>query len=204
MKPLLIASALLALAVPAAAERPMTILDLLTAVRVSDPQLSPDGRLVAFVRTTTDLSAGKRNADIWVVPADGSAPPRLLVGGEKNENTPRWDPDGSHIAFISTRDGDPQIYIADANGSNVRQFTKVAGGVQPPMVISPDRSMIAFVADVKQGPDTPANAHRLKRLMYRHWDEWRDNIRHHVFVASLAGGEPRDLTSGDFDSPPSW
>ncbi|HVD93409.1 MAG TPA: S9 family peptidase [Vicinamibacterales bacterium] len=202
MKPLLIASALLALAVPAAAERPMTIQDLLTAVRVSDPQLSPDGRLVAFVRTTTDLSAGKRNADIWVVPADGSASPRLLVGGDKSENTPRWDPDGSHIAFISTRDGDPQIYIADASGGNVRQFTKVAGGVQPPMLISPDRSMIAFVADVKQGPDTPTTAHRLKRLLYRHWDEWRDNIRHHVFVAALSGGEPRDLTPGDFDSPP--
>ena len=52
----------------------MTINDLLTAVRVSDPQISPDGKLVAFVRTTTDLTTGKRNADIWVVPADGSAP----------------------------------------------------------------------------------------------------------------------------------
>jgi dipeptidyl aminopeptidase/acylaminoacyl peptidase len=202
MKPLLIASAFLSLAVPAAAARPMTIQDLLTAVRVSDPQLSPDGRLVAFVRTTTDVAAGKRNSDIWVVPADGSAPPRLLVGGNKSENTPRWDPDGSHIAFVSTRDGDAQIYIADANGSNVRQFTKVAGGVQPPVVVSPDRSMIAFVADVKQGPDTPGNAHRLKRLFYRHWDEWRDNVRHHIFVGALSGGEPRDLTPGDFDSPP--
>jgi dipeptidyl aminopeptidase/acylaminoacyl peptidase len=69
----------------------MTIQDLLTAVRVSNPQLSPDGRQVAFVRTTTDLASDKRNADIWVAPADGSAPPRLLIGGEKSENTPRWD-----------------------------------------------------------------------------------------------------------------
>jgi dipeptidyl aminopeptidase/acylaminoacyl peptidase len=206
MTPLLqrttLSAALLALASPAAAARPMTIQDLLTAIRVADPQVSPDGRQVAFVRTTTDLSSGKRNADIWVVPADGSGPPRLLIGGEKSENTPRWDPDGSHIAFISTRDGEPQIYIANADGSNVRQFTKVAGGVQPPMVISPDRSMIAFVADVKQGPETPGNVHHLTRLLYRHWDEWRENVRHHVFVAALSGGEPRDLTPGDFDSPP--
>ncbi len=206
MTPLLqrttLSAALLSLASPAAAARPMTIQDLLTAVRVADPQVSPDGRQVAFVRTTTDLATGKRNADIWVVPADGSGPPRLLIGGEKSENTPRWYPDGSHIAFMSTRDGAPQIYIADADGSDVRQFTKVAGGVQPPMVISPDNSMIAFVADVRQGPETPGNVHHPTRLLYRHWDEWRENIRHHVFVAALAGGEPRDLTPGDFDAPP--
>ena len=196
------AAALLSLASPAAAARPMTIQDLLGAVRVADPQLSPDGRLVAFVRTTTDVTSGKRNADIWVVPADGSGPPRLLIGGDKSENTPRWAPDGQHIAFMSTRDGEPQIYIANADGSNVRQFTKVAGGVQPPMVISPDGSMIAFVSDVKQGVQTPGNAHLLTRLLYRHWDEWRENVRHHVFVSPVAGGEPRDLTPGDFDSPP--
>ena len=62
--------------------------------------------------------------------------------------------------------------------------------------------MIAFVADVKVGADTPSNVHLLTRLLYRHWDEWRENVRHHVFVASLAGGDPRDLTPGDFDSPP--
>jgi dipeptidyl aminopeptidase/acylaminoacyl peptidase len=195
-------AALLSLAAPAAAARPMTIQDLLGAVRVSDPQLSPDGRQVLFVRTTTDVATGKRNADIWIVPADGSAAPKLFIGGDKSENTPRWDPDGSHVAFISTRDGDPQIYIANADGSNVRQFTTMKGGVQPPMVVAPDRSMIAFVADVKQGEETPPTVHYLTRLLYRHWDEWRENVRHHVFVASLAGGEPRDVTPGDFDSPP--
>ncbi|HEV8269419.1 MAG TPA: hypothetical protein VGR00_14330, partial [Thermoanaerobaculia bacterium] len=59
------------LAGPALALRPMTVEDLIGTVRVADPQLSPDGRTVAFVRTTTDLSSGKRNADIWVVPYDG-------------------------------------------------------------------------------------------------------------------------------------
>ena len=186
---------------PAAATRPMTIRDLLGAVRVSDPQLSPDGSQVAFVRTTTDVATGRRNADIWVVPADGSAAPRLLVGGDKTENTPRWT--SNWLVFLSNRDGDMQVYAFSPRATpEIRQVTKVAGGVQPPLVVSPDGRSIAFVADVKTGEDTPPNVHVLKRLLYRHWDEWRENVRHHVFVASMSGGEPRDLTPGDFDSPP--
>src|SRR6476660_8144048 len=110
----------------------MTIRDLLLAVRVTDPQLSPDGKTVAFVRTTTDLAAGKRNADIWTVAADGSSAPAALISGEKTENTPRWSPDSRTIAFIATRDGDPQVYVADANGGSIRRITNVSGGAQPP------------------------------------------------------------------------
>ena len=180
----------------------MSINDLLTAVRVGDPQLSPDGKLVAYVRTTTDPATLKRNADIWVVAADGSATPKLLVGGEKAENTPRWSPDGKHLAFISTRDGASQVYVADADGTHVRQVTKVDGGVQPPLVFSPDGATLAFVADVKMAPDPPVAVHHMTRLFYRHWDEWRENVRHHVFVTPVAGGDAKDLTPGDYDSPP--
>jgi dipeptidyl aminopeptidase/acylaminoacyl peptidase len=197
------AAAVLLFAAPAAAARPMTIQDLIGAVRIADPQLSPDGKLVAFVRTTTDVPGGKRNADIWVVPADGSGPPRLLIGGEKAENTPRWSPDGKHIAFISTRSSGGDLFIADADGNNIRQITKLPSGVQPPLVFSPDGSRLAFVSDVKVGASTPANVHLETRLLYRHWDEWRDSARHHVFVVPAAGGgDPTDLTPGDFDSPP--
>jgi len=184
------------------AARPMTIADLLTAVRVSEPQLSPDGQTVAYVRTTTDLTSGRRNGDIWIVPADGSRAPRLLIGGDKTESAPRWSPDGRHIAFMSNRDGgEMQVYVADADGGNVRRLTTLAAGVQPPLVFSPDSSMLAFVSDVKMF-DEPANVHVLTRLLFRHWDEWRENLRHHIFVVPIAGGEVRDLTPGDYDSPP--
>jgi dipeptidyl aminopeptidase/acylaminoacyl peptidase len=200
----------------AASGRAMTIDDLITAVRVSDPQLSPDGTRVLFVRTTTDGKTGKRNADIWAVAADGSAAPREFIGGDSSDNTPRYSPDGRRIAFISSRDGAPQIYIADANGSGARKLTSLSMGVQPPLVWSGDGTHVAFVSDVypectdeacnkrrsDEAEKNPVKVHRLTRLLYRHWDEWRENIRHHIFVADPTSGATLDVTPGDYDSPP--
>ena len=197
-------------------KRPMTIDDLITAIRVSEPRISPDGKQVMFTRTTTALDSGRRNADIWSVPADGSAPSKELIGGDKTENSPRFTPDGRHIAFISNRDGAAQVYLADAGGGGVKQVTKVSGGVQPPLVMSPDGKRVAFVSDVyPQCKDEECNRHTrealekdpvkvrlLTGLPFRHWDEWRTNIRHHVFVADLDTGEAHDVTPGDYDSPP--
>src|SRR6188508_2991348 len=104
------------------AGRAMKIDDLIGTIRVTDPQLTPDGAHVVFVRTTTDLKTGERNADIWSVPADGSGPAKELIVGSKTDNTPRFSPDGRNIAFISTRDGAPQIFISDAKGGNVRKI----------------------------------------------------------------------------------
>src|SRR5688500_17145782 len=83
-----------ALAMPLAgqARRAMTVEDLIVAPRIADPQLSPNGRTVLFVRTTTDGKTGQRNADILAVAADGSGEPKELIGGAKSENTPRWSP----------------------------------------------------------------------------------------------------------------
>jgi Tol biopolymer transport system component len=204
------------LALTAQTSRPMTIRDLIVAVRVADPQVSPNGQSVAFVRTTTDPASGKRNADVWIAPANGEMPAKALFAGDKSETTPRWSPDGRQLVFISTRDGDPQVYYADADGSNVRKITDVSGGVQPPLVFSPDGTMVAFVADVypdckddacnrqrREAADKdPVKAHVITRLLYRHWDEWREGVRHHVFVAPIGLGATHDVTPGDFDSPP--
>src|SRR5450631_3778834 len=211
----LLSLALLAPA-PLFAARPMSVDDLLTAVRVGDPQLSPDGKLVAYVRTTTDLASGKRNADIWVAPADGSAPARPLTRNEKEDDTPRFSPDGKKLAFVSNRSGTAQVWMLDLSGGEPQKVTEVSGGVQEPLAFSPDGKKIAFVADVLPGcPDDacnkkkreeaekdPVKVHRLTRLMYRHWDEWREGVRHHILVADLASGATTDVTPGDFDSPP--
>ncbi|MDL2717253.1 MAG: S9 family peptidase [Acidobacteriota bacterium] len=214
--PLLLFLAFSRLSLPALAARPMTIEDNLTTVRVGDPRLSPDGRQVAFVRTTTDLAAGKRNADVWIVPADGSAPPRALTRHEKADNAPRFSPDGRTLAFVSTRSGVAQVYLLDLGGGEPRKLTDLAAGAQDPLVFSPDGKKLAFVSDVYPGcadeacnrktredaEKSPVKVHHLTRLFYRHWDEWRENVRHHVFVADVATGAVTDVTPGDFDSPP--
>ncbi len=199
----------------AAAGRAMTIDDLLAAVRVTDPQLSPDGSQVVFVRTTTDLKTGKRNADLWSVPADGSSA-NEMIGGEGADNTPRFSPDGKTLAFISSRDGVPQVYIAQMTRRISDKLTSLAMGVQAPLVFSGDGSRVAFVSDVypecadeacnkrksEEAAKNPVKAHHLTRLLYRHWDEWRENTRHHVFVTDVASQRTIDVTPGDFDSPP--
>jgi len=72
----------------AQAKRAMTIDDLITAIRVADPQLSPDGKRVIFTRTTTVGDSGRRNSDIWVVPSDASAPARQFIVGDKSASHP--------------------------------------------------------------------------------------------------------------------
>jgi dipeptidyl aminopeptidase/acylaminoacyl peptidase len=196
--------------------RAMTIDDLITSIRVNEPQLSADGRHVAYVRTVTDGKTGRRNADIWRVPADGSAPPQLFIGGDSSDLTPTYSPDGKHVAFISTRGGAPQVFLATGGGDDVRQLTKLAMGVQTPLVFSPDSTRVAFVSDVYPDcADEPCNArraeeteknpvkvHHVKRLLFRHWSDWREELRHHIFVTDIATGQTVDVTPGDFDSPP--
>ena len=194
----------------------MTIEDNLLTVRVADPQLSPDGKWVAFVRTTTDLAAGKRNADVWLVPADGSAPPHALTRHEKTDNAPRFSPDGKSLAFVSTRAGTPQVWLLDLSGGEPRKLTDLSAGVQDPLVFSPDGKKLAFVSDVYPAcadeacnrktrealEQDPVKVHHVRRLMQRHWAEWRGDLRHLVFVLDVASGALTDLTPGDFDSPP--
>ena len=194
--------------------RVFTIDDLIKTRRVGDPQISPDGRVVAYTITDTDKSANRRTTQIYLISVDGGEP-RQLTNGKVSSSSPRWSPDGRKLAFIAARDGEPQVWTIDVESGETRKVTDVALGASDP-VWSPDGRWIAFTSEVypdcdsdncnRQRQETAAaskiKAKITERLLYRHWTAWKDGKRNHVFVVAGDGGEARDLTPGDFDAPP--
>lgn len=184
--------------------------DLLKIRRVGDPQLSPDGKRVALTIGDVNFDANRTLTQIYIMSSAGGDM-KQLTNGTGSASSPRWSPDGKKLAYIT---GD-QVWVMEPDGSNKEQVTKISTGAAGP-VWSPDGNWIAFVSDVypdcttdecnrtkdEAAEKSKVKAHVTDRLLFRHWVEWRDRKRTHVFVVSSKGGAARDLTPGDFDSPP--
>lgn len=197
-----------------AQKRAFTIEDLYRIQSISDAHISPDGRSVIYAVTTSDLPRAKRTTHIWMMGVDGKGA-RQLTSGEKGESSPMFSPDGKWILYISSKDGGPQLYLMPTGGGEAKKLTSISIGVSDPLW-SPDSKWIAFSSDVypecggddacnQKIADTwskgPLKAHSADSLLYRHWTEWKDGTRTHIFLASAATGEAKDITPGDFDSP---
>src|SRR5690348_11925211 len=96
----------------AQAKRPFTFEDMMALQRVGEPQVSPDGRWVAFSAVKVDLKANTRTPHLWVVPLAGGEA-RQLTSGVSGEDRPRWSPDGKQLAYISSQEGGSQVWVAD-------------------------------------------------------------------------------------------
>ena len=196
----------------------MTIEDLLVAPRIADPQLSPDGRTVLFVQTTTDGKTGRRNARHldrrrrWSQVSRRRSSParraRTRHAGRPTASTSRFSP----IGTVRRRYTSPMPTAAACRKvTSLAEGRAAAAGVVARRLAASHSSRTSFLSaptkratrrSSKRRSKNPVKVHRLTRLLYRHWDEWRENIRHHVFVATIADGRARDVTPGDYDSPP--
>src|SRR5690606_22698071 len=189
------------LAAPIAAEaRPFTYHDMLVMNRVSDPQVSPDGRWVVYAVRATDMEANRGRTSLWLADLSGDAEPRRLAVSDEGANTGRWGADGA-LYFLSSRSGSSQVWRTDAQGATATQVTDLPLDVQT-FRLSPQGDRIAVsLAVIPSCPDLqctvdalaerearPSSGQLYEQLFVRHWDVWADGTRNHVFVQSLAGG----------------
>ncbi len=199
----------------AAQRRAMTVQDFITLDRPAEPSISPDGRWIVYSVTTTDLQANRRKTDLWLSPSMGAGQPQRISTDSLGGRSARFSPDGTRIAYISSRGGAPQIWIYTVQGGARRQLTTLSTGADG-AIWSPSGRQLAFASDVypdctddacnqrRTGEDEhrPSRARVIDGLLYRHWTQWEDGLRSHVFVVDAAGGTPRDLLAGkDYDSP---
>jgi len=215
MKTYLVALIMISAAVSAPTpKRALTIDDLLACQRLVTPQFSPDGKWIAFAVTSMNLTENKSHTELWRVGVDGTGL-KQLTSHTASSSSPAWSPDGKKLAFLSARTGTMQIWILPMDGGEPEQLTTHFTGVND-FLWSSDGEHIAFSSRVyPDSPDQKTAEERDKSaekslvkarvyddLMFRHWDEWWDHKRSHLFVLNVQTREFTDVTPGNFDAPP--
>jgi dipeptidyl aminopeptidase/acylaminoacyl peptidase len=201
----------------AQSRRFITEKDLLKFTWVADPQISPDGSTVAFVKVTANDKGDGYDTSLYVVPVKGGEIRRLTSG--TRDTTPRWSPDGARLAFVRTpqpaagANGKPpvsQIFLLDMSGGEARAITDAARGASGP-VWSPDGKTLAYSASTGKDPakvnDRDSDVRVMTKAVYRANGNpgWVDNDHHsHIFTIhppehSTDKPAATQLTDGEFD-----
>jgi dipeptidyl aminopeptidase/acylaminoacyl peptidase len=184
----------------AASGAPFTVEDLVMLKRLGDPQVSPDGRYVAFVLRETDISANRTSTSLWLLALAPGGRPERLTDASGGDSSPRWAADGRTLYFLSTRSGSQQVWKVVLTGSEARRVTDFPLEVGS-FKVSPTGKLLAVSMEVF--PDCPTLAcsrERLDarakikpdrriydRLFVRHWDAWSDGRRAHLFAVPADG-----------------
>jgi dipeptidyl aminopeptidase/acylaminoacyl peptidase len=184
----------------------MRIRDLMQVRMVSDPQISSDGRRIAFVHTEADYEENEYVASIWMADVASGKHAQFTFGRGK-DNYPRWSPDSSRLLFTSTppknsnekQEKRPQLYTIDVSGGEARQVTDLEGGAKNPRW-SPDGAKILFTSLVDEEEKAKTDVKVVRRILYRfNGRGYFVGKRNHLFIASLRGGHPTQTTRGEFD-----
>ena len=212
--------AALLLAAPVIAATPYEAGDIFRISQVENPQVSPDGKYVLFMRTYADIATDKRIGELWLLTVGGDK--RLLIGGMAGASGARWSPDGSRIAYVAPVAGKPQIHVMRLSEGIGRPITSGKSGPGA-FSWSPDGTSIAFAAQIDAKPFTfsgmptkpdgatwATDARVVTTFRYRLNDGgYQTPGAHHLFVIAVDGGTARQITKGDVDqvdgdSPIAW
>jgi dipeptidyl aminopeptidase/acylaminoacyl peptidase len=199
---------------------PFTAEDLVRLKRISDPQVSPDGRYLAYVLRETDMEANAGRTDIWLLDLSRKdAAPRRLTTHPANDSSPRWAPDSRTLYFLSSRNGSSQVWRLTLEGGEAVRVTDYPLDIGA-LKVAPNGNYLAFSMRVfPECTDLRCTQEQLSargkskatgklygQLFIRHWDTWADGTRSHLFAARInADGHadaPLDLSrSLDADVP---
>lgn len=202
---------LLVFAATAGAEaRRFAALDVFELEHASEPQISPDGRQVVYVRSSNDIMTDETRGNLWIVDSDGGSH-RPLLSGRESYSSPRWSPDGTRIAYVSGAEGSPQLYVRWMDTGQTALVTNLQEAPRG-VAWSPDGESLAFSmlvpADEEpfaKPPEKPEGAEWappvevIDRVFYRADGQgYLEAGYSHVFVVPAVGGTPRQLTEGDY------
>ncbi len=193
-------------------------LDVFQLEWAADPEISPDGRKVVFVRSGYDIMHDRTRGSLWLMNADGSDL-RALTSGERSAGSPRWSPDGSRLIYTSSGEGGAQIWLRWMDTGQETELTHMTGAGPRGITWSPDGKWIAFSSFVAEKepsivhmPAMPKGANWGPAWKYIDKPHYRqDEVGYlpdgfnHVFVLPVEGGTPRQVTFGEHnDGTPSW
>jgi dipeptidyl aminopeptidase/acylaminoacyl peptidase len=190
----------------------ITAEDIFNFELAAEPQVSPDGKKIVYVRRFADIMTDKRYSNLWLINFDGSGQ-RPLTSGKYSDSSPCWSPDGSQVIYISNRDGLSQVYKLWMDTGQIVALTNLKQSPKG-LAWSADGRWIAFTANVPSAPRSIAQmpakpegaqwaepAKVIDRMVYRY-----DRIGYshgqgysHLFVIPAEGGTPRQLSSGNFN-----
>lgn len=219
---LLVLACAFSLVAQTAARRPLKLDDLGRFRNVGDPQVSPDGKLVAYTVSTTDVKEDKSNTHIWMIGVDGSND-RQITFSQESENSPRWSPDGKYLSFTSSRPGKArgnQVWLLDRNGGEAMQLTELKGRLQG-HEWSPDSKRLVLVIgdpdpEAEPGPSPQPGASATPRVpkpividRYRYKQDGQGYLlsgRHtYIYLFDIATRKLERLTKSKWDeSSPAW